>query len=150
MVQGDLRLYDPGQSLDVDVIADPDGNVAGRSDPVEIAGEANGRTQVQLPTGAGNAIGTLERAPDIDDADYAAGDVAGTGSALAQGPVDWCEDVSGGAVAPGDLVVLTDTGVRAYDSAGGDTPEMILGRVFATGTRASAETANKVAVLRHK
>jgi len=27
---------------------------------------------------------------------------------------------------------------------------MILGRVFATGTRASAETANKVAVLRHK
>ena len=150
MVQGDLRLFDPGQSLDVDVVADPGGTVAARGDPIEIAGEDNGRTQVQLPQAAGNAIGTLERAPDVDDADYAAGDVAGTGSALAQGPVDWYGDASGGAVAPGDLVVLTATGVRAYDSAGGDTPEMILGRVFATGTRASAETANKVAVLRHK
>ena len=150
MVQGDLRLYDPGQSLDVDIIADPGGTVADRGDPVEIAGEANGRTQVQLVQNAGDGIGTLKRAPDVDDADYAAGEVAGTGSALAQGPVDWYEDASGGAVEPGDLVVLTATGVRAYDSAGGDTPEMILGRVFATGTRASAETANKVAILRHK
>lgn len=149
MVQGDLRLYDPGQSLDVDVIADPDGTVADRTDPVEIAGEANGRTQVQLAQAAGNAIGTLERAPAVDDADYAAGEVAGKGTALAQGPVDWYADASGGAVSPGDLVVLTGSGVRAYDSAGGDTPEMIHGRVFATGTRASAETANKVAVLRH-
>ena len=150
MVQGDLRLFDPGQSLDIDVIADPGGTVADRGDPVEIAGEANGRTQVQLVQNDGDGIGTLVRAPDVDDADYAASEVAGTGSALAQGPVDWYEDASGGAVAPGDLVVLTATGVRAYDSAAGDTAEMILGRVFATGTRASAETANKVAVLRHK
>jgi len=150
MVAGDLRLYEPGQKLDVDVIADPGGTVADRTDPVEIAGEDSGRTQVQLAQAAGNAIGALESAPDVDDADYAAGDVAGKGTALAQGPVDWYEDASGGALSPGDLAVLTATGVRAYDSAGGDTPEMILGRVFATGTRASAETANKIAVLRHK
>ncbi|MDL0127076.1 hypothetical protein [Halobacterium salinarum] len=149
MVQGDLRLADPGQDLDVDVIADPDGTVADRGDPVEIAGEANGRTQVQLVTTPGDGIGSLKSAPAVDDGDYAAGEVAGKGTALAQGPVDWYEDASGGAVSPGDLVVLTGTGVRAYDSAGGDTPDMILGRVFATGTRASAETANKVAVLRH-
>ena len=150
MAQGDLRLYDPGKNLDVDVIADPAGEVADRGDPVEIAGEAGGRTQVQLVQNDGDAIGALKRAPAVDDADYAAGDIAGKGSALAQGPVDWYEDASGGAVAPGDLVVLTSTGVRAYDSAGGDTPEMILGRVFATGTRATAATADKVAVLRHK
>jgi hypothetical protein len=150
MVQGDLRLYDPGQQVDVDVIADPNGEVADRGDPVEIAGEDGGRTQVQVAQTDGDAIGALQSAPDVDDADYAAGDVAGTGTVLADGPVDWYDDASGGAVGPGDLVVLTGTGVRAYDSAGGDSPEMIHGRVFATGTRATAETANKVAVLRHK
>jgi len=139
MVQGDLRLYDPGEQVDVDVIADSGGALAGRGDPVEIAGEDAGRTQVKLVENDGAGIGALQHENDLDDAaDVAAGELAGKSTVLASGPVDWYEQsATGAALTPGDLCVLTSDGVRAYDSAGGDTPHMILGRVFATGTRAS-------------
>ena len=64
--------------------------------------------------------------------------------------IDQMDQIQGENLAVDDVVVLTSDGVRAYDEGGGDTVDMQFGRVFATGTRASAETANKVAVLRYK
>jgi hypothetical protein len=150
MTQGDLRLYEPGEAIPVTLRADGAGAVAERGDPVQLVGEDAGRTLGELPAEAGAAIGALAREPEEYDPDTAYGnnEEIGTATVLAEGPVDWYEEVDGEGLAVGDLVVLTADGVRAYDSAGGDTSEMILGRVFATGTRASAMTANKIAVLR--
>lgn len=149
-MQGDLRLYDPGEAIPVELRADGTGTVADRGDPVELVDESGKSTQAELAANDGAAIGALVNRPDEYDPDAAYGDneVIGTATALADGPVDWYDDASGGAVGVSDKVVLTGDGVRAYDSAGGDTADMILGRVFATGTRATAATSSKVAVLR--
>lgn len=151
MVSGDLRLYDPGTDVDVDVVADSTGAVAGRGDPVELAGEDGGRTQVQLVETDGAGIGSLKHEREFEDeADVAAGEVAGRSAVLTKGPVDWYDESDGENLSVGDIVVLTSDGVRAYDGGGGDTVDMQFGRVFATGTRATAATAEKVAVLRYK
>lgn len=150
MTQGDLRLYEPGEAIPVTLRADGTGTVAERGDPVQVVGEDAGRTFGELPGSDGVAIGALKREPEEydPDADYGNNEEIGSATVLTKGPVDWYDEVDGEGLAVDDLVVLTADGVRAYDNAGGDTPEMILGRVFATGTRASAMTANKVAVLR--
>jgi hypothetical protein len=150
VVQGDLRLYDPGEQVDVDVVADSAGNVAGRGDPVELVGEDGGRTQVQLVENDGEGIGALQHDNHLEDeADVAAGEAAGKATVLAKGPIDWYDESEGENLAVDDVVVLTSDGIRAYVDAD-DTVDMQFGRVFATGTRASAETANKVAVLRYR
>ena len=151
MVQGDLRLYDPGEQVDVDVVADSGGSVAGRGDPVELAGEDGGRTHVQLVENDGEGIGALQHDNHLEDEeDVAVGEVAGKSSVLAKGPIDWYDESDGEVLSVDDVVVLTSDGVRAYNEGGGDTVDMQFGRIFATGTRASAETANKVAVLRYR
>lgn len=151
MTQGDLRLYEPGEAIPITLRADGAGAVAERGDPVQLVGEDAGRTLAELPADDGSAIGAIAREPEEYDPDenYGNNEEIGTATVLAQGPVDWYEQsATGAALTVDDLCVLTSDGVRAYDSAGGDTPDMIHGVVYATGTRASAMTANKVAVLR--
>lgn len=153
MPQGDVRYFDPGQSVPVELQADGSGNVAERSDIVEIVGEANGVTQVALVSTAGNGIGHLSNNPDEYDAtaSYGNNEVIGTTTVHVDGPVDWFTTDSGYSPTPGDLVV-TDAGgdIRAYDSAGGDTADMIVGRVFATGPRKDSGADGDAAVLRWK
>lgn len=151
MMQGDLRLFGPGDEIPIMLRADGSGNVADRGDPIELVGEDGGVTQGELLANDGTGVGTLTNRPEEydPDANYGANEAIGQTTIAADGPVDWFDEgtnYSGGG--PGTLVVEESDGVREYDSAGGDTPDMILGRIFATGTRASAETANKVAVLR--
>lgn len=153
MTQGDLRYFDPGEEIPVRLKADGDGDVAERGDPVELVDETEGVTRVQLVNTDGEGIGSLAREPQEYDPDNAYGNDEEVGSAtvLAEGPVDWYDQSdTGAALTPGDLAVLTTDGVRVADLGGADTVDMILGRVFATGTRVAAETANKVAVLRWK
>jgi len=156
MVQGDLRYFEPGRQVSVRVVADTDGNVPERGDPVQLVGEDEGHTEVQALADDGEGIGALQRGggDDYDDdetADLEEGDVLGSGTVLVTGPVDWYNETDGEDLSVDDLVVLTSDGVRAYDDdPGDDTPLDLFGRVFATGTRASAETAEKVAVLRYK
>lgn len=150
-MQGDLTLFTPGDRVDAQLVANANGNIATRGDALEIVGETtDGRVQVALVETAGAGVATLAAEDDAysdDDADYAAGDVAGGITMLLRHPVDWFKD-GGNALAAGDQVV-TDVGgtVRAYDSAGGDTADMLLGRVFRTSSRGEGRTG-KVAVVR--
>lgn len=156
MVQGDLRYFEPGRQVPVRVVADAAGEVPERGDPVQLAGESGGHTEVQALAADGEGIGALQRGggDDYDDADLEGleeGDELGSGTVLVTGPVDWYEESDDEDLSVGDLVVLTGDGVREFDDdPGDDTPLDLFGRVFATGTRASANTAEKVAVLRYK
>ena len=154
MVQGDLRYFEPGQQVPVRIVADADGEVPERGDPVQLAGEDGGHTEVEALADDGEGIGALQRGggDDYDDEeteDLEEGDVLGSGTVLTNGPIDWYDESDGEDLAVDDLVVLTSDGVREYDDES-DESHHIYGRVFATGTRASAETAEKVAVLRYK
>lgn len=151
MPQGDLRYFDPGQSVPVELQADGSGNVATRGDAVEIVGESGGVTQVAQVSTAGEGIGHLTNNPDEYDSStsYGNNEVIGTTAVLVSGPVDWHPTDSGYTPTVGDLVVLDAGGdVRAYDSGGGDTTDMIYGRVFATGPRNGSGADGDVAVLR--
>lgn len=151
MTQGDLRLNEPGQRADILLVADSGGTVADRGDVLELAGETGDSTTARLVETAGNGVGTLvDRPSDFDpDATYAAGEEIGQTTALTTGPVDWFAPSDGYTATVGNLVVFDAGGtIRAYDSAGGDTADMIAGRVFATGARETAQTTDKVAVLR--
>jgi len=150
-MQGDLRLYDPGEAIPVLLRADGSGAVADRGDPIELVGEGGGSTFGELAANDGEAIGALKERPrEYDpDATYGNNEEIGQAMVLVDGPVDWYDEgTNWSGSGPGTLVVVESDGVREYDAAGGDTADMIHGRVFATGTRASAETANKVAILR--
>ena len=53
--------------------------------------------------------------------------------------------------AAGDKVVdAAGGGLRAFDSAGGDTGDMVLGQVWSTNTRGKEYVAGKTAVVRNK
>lgn len=150
-MSGDTRLYEPGRHVSVEVVANANGNVAERGQVVEIAAQTAGSVQVALSTTAGNGIGQLARTPlEYDENEtYAADESVGDSKVFLTGPVDWFEGDTA-ALAPGDLVVdAGDGGVRAFDSAGGDTVDMIIGRVWSTRSHA-AGTADKVAVYRHR
>lgn len=150
-MSGDLNLYTPGSKVSVEVVADADGNVAGRGDMVEIVGETANSVQVQLCGTAGAGIGHLIRHPEAYDADetYASGDVVSDSTVALRHYVDWLKG-DPAALAAGDLVVsATGGGVRAYDSAGGDTVDMLTGPVWRTGSHGEG-SASKVAVVRHR
>lgn len=151
MVSGDLSLLVPGALPDVVVEADADGNIPERGDPVEIVGESSGRVHVGALTAPANFVGTLKRQPTNYDPDatYAAGDVVGESVALVRHYVDWIPAAGTATLAAGDLVVVGADGARAYDAAGGDTAEMIVGPVWTTQGTAGG-TAGKVAVVRQR
>lgn len=150
MASGDVSLYDPGDRPTVTLVANANGNVATRGDGVQIAGENSEHTEAALVDTAGAGVATLVEEPEEftgDDADYAAGDVVGEGAVLLRNTVDWWPD-GGNAFAPGDQVVTAAGGaLRAYDAAGGDTADMILGRVWTTLQRGEY-TDGKAAVVR--
>jgi len=225
MVQGDLRYFDPGGQVPVRVVADASGNVPERGDPVELAGEDGGQTEVRAASS--EAVGALEKEPQEYDPDenYAADEVVGSGTILVDGPVDWYDEAAiASDPSVGDEVVLGPNGVFeagqvanegtetqsgdgtattfqiphgltaspavrnvwaesadaagafyvsdvtgnhievTYDTAPADGNDNLTwgfeakksalttpyGVVFATGTRVSAMTAEKVAVLRYK
>lgn len=151
-MSGDLNLYTPGSKPTVEVVADANGDVAGRGDMVEIVGQsADGHPQVQLCGTAGAGIGHLQRYPEgyDENATYAQGDVVDDSTVLLRHYVDWFAG-DPAALAAGDIVVsAADGGVRAYDAAGGDTPDMLVGPVWRTSAHAEG-TASKVAVVRHR
>lgn len=150
MASGDLNLYTPGARIPVQVVADPNGNVAERGQIVEIAGETRDGVEVQLTTADGSGIGHLKRNPGEYDADetYAAGDGVGDSTLLLRHYIDWFETGDLATLAPGDRVVsAAGGGVRAFDGAGGDTEDMVLGTVWTTGTGGDG-TSGKVAVIR--
>ena len=149
---GDLTLSAPGAQPPVVVEADANGNVPQRGDAVALVGESGRGVHVSLPSAAGEAVGTLARTPTEYDenATYAAGDIVGDSSLLLRHYVDWFKPADAYTASVSDTVVTDASGaVRAYDSAGGDTADLITGRVWRT-TRFADYTAGKVAVVRHR
>lgn len=147
-MSGQYTLYDPGRKVAVTLTADSNGNVATGGQVVTLTGENAEHPEAALNGTAGAGVGHLDAdADDYDpDASYSAGDVVGRATVLLRKPVDWFE--TSATLSVGDLVVYdTSGGVRAYDSAGGDTPEMIVGRVFRT-IMSDPGTQSKVAVAR--
>ena len=137
---GDLTLYQPGDTVTAELVADASGNVATRGQGVEIVGEgSNGNPQVRLVSTDGAGIGRLPKAADghDEDATYAAGEVVDVATEVElNGPIDWWEPAGDyAAPAPGDRVVMAaGGGVTSYDPAGtpADTPVMVLGAVWTT------------------
>lgn len=148
MASGDLAYFQPGETVDVVVEADADGNVPTHGDLVEPVGQSRGRVHVSAVSGPGQSVGHLQNYPaDFDENEtYAQGDVAGEAQALVRCYIDWLP-AAVDTLSPGDLVVDDAGGVRAYDNAGGDTAEQIMGMVWAPHGN-SAGTAGKVAVAR--
>lgn len=153
MASGDLTLFEPGQRVSVTLLADAtDGTVAGLNDLVEIVGQNGQHTEVSVVETAGAGVASLARLPrEYDETnDYAAGEEVGEATVLLRHAVDWLNPTDGAALAPGD-VAASDVGgtVDAYDSVGGDTPDMIVGPVWTTRARGNY-TAGKVAVVRQR
>lgn len=148
---GDLEMYKPGTGgLPATVVADPDGNVAERGDMVEIVGENRDLTEVRRVTTSGTAVpGHLARTPEAfdDDEAYDAGEEVGESTVLVGNKVDRFKD-GGNAIAPGNQVVAEGGGsVRPYDTAGGDTADMIEGLVW-SASAFDEYTSGTVAVIR--
>lgn len=152
MPSGDLTLFEPGQEVTVTLVADSSGNVAELNDLVEITAENGQHTEVSVVENAGAGVAVLKRLPrEYDENEtYAGGDVVGEATVLLRHPVDWLNPSDGATLSPGD-VVTSDAGgtVAAYDSAGGDTADMIVGPVWTTAAKGNY-TAGKVAVVRQK
>lgn len=149
---GDLTLYAPGSQPDVVVEAAANGDVPQRGDAVAPVRESGRGVHISLPSAAGEAVGTLKRTPtDYDEtATYAAEDIVGNVPILLRHYVDWFTPAGSYSPSINDQVVTdTDGNVRAYDSTGGDTADLITGRVWRT-TRFADYTAGKVAVIRHR
>ena len=152
MASGDLTYFEPGERVSVTLVADSSGNVAGLNDLVEITGQNSEHTEVSVVENAGAGVASLARLPREYDEDtaYAAGDEIGEATVLRRHPVDWLNPSTADALAAGDVVVSdAGGGVAAYDSAGGDTADMVLGPVWTTLARGNY-TAGKVAVVRQR
>ncbi|NUC71701.1 hypothetical protein HTZ84_05155 [Haloterrigena sp. SYSU A558-1] len=150
MASGDLSLFEPGDRPTVTLVADSSGNVPDLNDFVELTGENAQHAEVSVVENAGAGVATVARLPDEYDpnASYSAGDVIGEATVLLRHPVDWVTPSDGTDLSPGDLVVSDAGGtVAAYDSAGGDTADMIVGPVWTTIAKGNY-TAGKVAVVR--
>jgi hypothetical protein len=147
-MSGDLILYTPGAQPSVTLVADSSGNVPERGDGLELSGEGAAGPEATAVTSPENLVATLvERPPDFDeDTSYGAGDVVGEATVRVTHYVDWFNDSDGSATA-GEQVVHATDGVRAYDNAGGDTADQIVGTVWTTLQKDDG-TADKVAVAR--
>jgi len=147
-----IKFHEPGDEVTVQLVANGNGNVATEGDLVAIDGETSTHTQVALVATAGTAVAILARMPEEYDssASYAAGDVVGEAKVLLRQPVDFVP-TGGFAGAAGDKVVdAAGGGLRSFDSAGGDTGDMVLGQVWSTNTRGKEYVAGKTAVVRNK
>ena len=161
MAPGFLTLHHPGTSVSVTLVADSSGDVAQLNDLVEIVGENSSHTEVSLVENDGAGVAALETLPDEYDetTDYSAGEVIGEATVLLRHPIDWLVPTDGDWVpsttetespAAGDLTVSESGGsVRGYDTAGGDTGDMVLGPVWTTLNR-GAQTDGKIAVARQR
>lgn len=94
---GDLIQFTPGGEVDVEVVADSNGTVAGRGDGVQLTGDTEQRPQVKLVEDAGKGIGILQRDVkeyDESDAPYSAGEVVGVTEVILYKPVILCNAVA--------------------------------------------------------
>lgn len=151
-MSGDLTLYEPGERVSVVVEADGSGNVPEVGDAVAVVGESNQGVHVSFPASAGDGVALLSRTPSEYDSSetYNANEEIGDAMVRLRHPVDWFVEGSAYTATVGDRVVSdTDGTVRAYDNAGGDTVDLILGVVWRTIQHAEG-TADKVAVIRHR
>lgn len=151
-MSGDNVLHTPGSQPSVRVVADANGDVAGRGDVVELVGEGrDGIPEVALASGSGFEIGHLV-ADSLDydpEATYAADDRAGEAAVYLRHYVDWFDTDATLAVGTDRAAFAAGGGVRAYDEAGGDTALDAVGPVFRTVARGEYR-AGKVAVVRHR
>jgi len=150
-MSGDLNYLSPGETVSATLVADGSGNVPTRGDGLEITGEKADGVEVTAVTSPENFVAQLVDVPaDYDpDASYSAGDVVGKVMIRVTHHVDWLPDADGSAAAGGQVVYGSGGGVRAYDNAGGDTADQIIGTVFTT-LQKDEGTSDKVAVIRQR
>jgi len=114
--------YTPGYEVDVEVLADSNGDVADVGQGVAVVGEGPDGPQVELVEGTDAAfVGLLKntpedlRNPNNSESDFAAGDSVGRATLILGVYVLWMETDSGYSPTPGDLVEVGDGGdVEAY------------------------------------
>lgn len=96
---GDVIEHTPGARVPVEVVANANGNVATRGLGVAVAGENEDMAQAELTDTVGTGAYTLLTDPDEftgDNADYAAGDSAGTATAVGgSGHELWLSPIGG-------------------------------------------------------
>ena len=149
-MQGDVFHSEPGQFPSVEIVADGSGNVPERGDAVELVDESDqaGTPQAQLTSGADGVGAIVSYVKDYDETtSYASGDVVGQAAITGNNAgIEW-KDTSESLAVDDKVVTTADGEVAAYDSAGGDTPDLIYGRVWSA---ASTEVSNagKVAIMR--
>jgi len=144
---------EPGARVSVELVADSSGNVAAANDLVEIAGETASYPQVSVVENAGAGVAVLERLPeDYDETTtYGAGEVVGETTVRLRHGVDWVPVDGAYTPTAGDQVVSDAGGdIRAYDAAGGDTADMLLGRVWLTNAAGTEYVSGMAAVIRHR
>lgn len=148
---GDVELYDQQKKPSATLVAGTGGAVPSRGDPLEITGEGNSGPQVGALSAPANFVGLLTEVPvDFDeDATYSEGDVVGEVTVEVPFPVHWFPADDTNAPTPGDAVVIGTGGALAYDNAGGDTADMIVGSCWRTRPMDEG-TSDKVAVVRQK
>ena len=116
---GDLLEYSPGQRVDVEPVADADGNMPTRGDGVEIVGENRSYTQVQVTQGPDSyGIGHLTVDPEEhEEGDtYAAGETAGESTVFLYHPVVLLNPDDAYTPTAGDLVGWDAGGVVSADA----------------------------------
>lgn len=147
---GDLLEYSPGQRVDVEVVAGPDGAVATRGMGVEIVGEGRSYTQVQLTQGADSyGLGHISTDPvDYDEnATYDPGEVVGETSVFLYNAVVLLEPSDTYTPAAGDTVSWDAGGTVAAYTDDTTSTAAPMGVVFATGTK-DFGSAGKAAVAK--
>lgn len=147
---GDLLEYEPGSRVDVEPVADANGNVPTRGMGVEVVGENRSYTQVQLTQGADSyGLGHITTDPEDydEDATYAEGDSAGETSVLLYHPVVLLEPADAYTPAAGDLVSWDAGGTINDWGDGTGATASPMGVVFATGTK-DFGSAGKAAVAK--
>lgn len=153
----DLYLYEPGDSVSVEVTANSNGNVGLRGQGVALTGENRNHTEVSLTAAAGTGVGFLARDPADytgSQGDYAAGDSAGVAEVELWTPValltpasDFDPNSTGTQTpAVGDDVEWAAAGeVQLYASADAPSP---YGTVFRTLADPAAPGKVAVAIYR--
>lgn len=124
MTDSEVVRYLPGEKVTVEVLADSGGAVATKQDLVEIDGESDGMTQVVGIQAQGNeSVALLVTEPrdladpDVSASDIAAGESAGTATAILAKPVYNLVASSGYTPSVADLVQETTDGIEAYAGA---------------------------------